>query len=82
MVPGNEPVAQGPLLTLAGVATDIVDGNSQRTAILSAPDNVLLVHEGDTVGGVFRVQTIEPEAVELVRLADGQSMWLRLSALP
>ena len=77
---GAALVPQAPLLTLSGLATDVVDGVTVRTAILSAPDGVLLVREGDSVGGLFRVGKIDDDGVDLVRLVDGQPLRLRLSA--
>ena len=75
----GEPVAvaasqPAPVVSLAGIAEDEIDdpGGSriERTAILSTPDGVLLVREGDDVLGLYRVVTIESGAVELER-ADG-----------
>lgn len=63
-----------PLVSLSGVAEDRVDGRIERTAILSSPDGVLLVREGDDVLGQYRVATIEGEAVELVKAADGATL--------
>ncbi len=73
------PVSRPPLFTLSGLATDVVDGVTQRTAILSAPDGVVLVREGETVGGLFQVAKIEDESVDLVRVADGEVLHLRLT---
>jgi Tfp pilus assembly protein PilP len=73
------PVPQVPLVTLSGLATDVVDGTTQRTAILSAPDGVLLVHEGDSVVGLYRVGKIDDETVDLIRDVDGQLLRLRLA---
>jgi len=78
------PVSQlSPLLSLAGVGEDQVDDLSgqriERMAVLSAPSGVLLVREGDDVLGVYRVVTIESEAVELER-ADGTT--LRVGFIP
>jgi hypothetical protein len=69
-----------PPVSLAGIAEDQVEQRVERTAILSSPDGVLLVHEGDDVLGQYRVAKIESEAVELVKLADGTT--LRLSLRP
>jgi len=75
----GEPVAvaasqPAPPVSLAGIAEDQIDdpGGSriERTAVLSTPDGVLLVREGDDVLGLYRVITIESGAVELER-ADG-----------
>lgn len=79
-VSASEPA---PLVSLAGIAEDQIDDlngpHVERTAVLSAPDGVLLVGEGDDVLGLYRVLTIESDAVELER-ADGTS--LRLSFRP
>ena len=68
-----------PLLTLAGLATDIVDGAPRRTAILSAPDGVVLVGEGDTVAGLYRVGKVDDDGVDLIRVVDGQLLRLGLA---
>ena len=78
----GEPVAvaasqPAPVVSLAGIAEDTIDepGGSriERTAVLSTPDGVLLVREGDDVLGLYRVVTIESGAVELER-ADGTTL--------
>jgi hypothetical protein len=69
-----EPVAPVPLppaVSLSGIAEDQVDGKTQRTAVLSSPQGVLLLREGDDVLGEYRVGSIDSDAVELVRNADG-----------
>jgi hypothetical protein len=69
-----EPVAPVPLppaVSLSGIAEDQVDGHTQRTAVLSSPQGVLLLREGDDVLGEYRVGSIDSDAVELVRNADG-----------
>lgn len=62
------------VVSLAGIAEDTVDAPGgpriERTAVLSTPDGVLLVREGDDVLGLYRVVTIESGAVELAS-ADG-----------
>ena len=68
-----------PPVSLAGIAEDQVEQRVERTAILSSPDGVLLVHEGEDVLGHYRVAKIESEAVELVRHADGTSLRLSFS---
>lgn len=69
-----------PLVTLAGIATDRVNGTMQRTAVLSTPANVLIVREGDVVGGLYRVVAIEEESVELEATGDGSRRTLRFPA--
>lgn len=71
-----------PPVSLAGIAEDQVEERLERTAILSSPDGVLLVREGEDVLGQYRVSKIESEAVELVRLADGATLRLDFSPSP
>ena len=63
-----------PLVSLAGIAEDRIEAPGgprvERTAVLSAPDDVLLVREGDEVLGLYRVVSIGSDAVDLER-ADG-----------
>ena len=84
----GEPVAvsasqPAPLVSLAGIAEDQVDDPGgqrvERTAVLSSPDGVLLVREGDDVLGLYRVVTIESGAVELER---GDGTTLRIGFTP
>lgn len=65
-----------PPVSLSGIAEDQVNQHVERTAILSSPEGVLLVREGDEVLGQYRVARIESEAVELVKLADGTTLRL------
>jgi hypothetical protein len=71
------PVAPPPPVSLSGIAEDQDGQRVERTAILSSPAGVLLVHEGDPVLGDYRVSRIEAEAVELVK-TDGTTLRLRL----
>jgi hypothetical protein len=71
-------VAPAAAIKLAGIAEDQKGDQMERTAILSSPSGVLLVHEGDAVMGDYRVGRIESEAVELVK-ADGTTLRLTLS---
>jgi hypothetical protein len=72
------PVAPPPPpVTLSGIAEDQDGQRVERTAILSSPSGVLLVHEGDPVLGDYRVSRIEAEAVELVK-TDGSTLRLTL----
>jgi hypothetical protein len=63
----------GPRISVAGIAEEQREGGIERTAILSSPMGVLLVHEGETILDYYRVGTIEADTVELVRLSDGTS---------
>jgi len=67
-----------PVVSVAGIAEDQVDGRIQRTAVLSSPAGVLLVREGEEVLGRYRVARIESEAVELVERASGETLRLTL----
>jgi hypothetical protein len=72
------PVVQEvPRMSLAGVAADVVDGATIRSAILSTSSGVQIVKEGETLEPGYRVERIEDEAVELVA-ADGQTRRLVL----
>jgi hypothetical protein len=62
-----------------GVATDVVGGEPQRTAIFSGRDDVLLVREGETVLELYRVTRIDENGVEIVRLADEARLRLDLN---
>jgi hypothetical protein len=68
-----------PPFALAGVATDAPGGAAGRTAILSSLRGVLLVREGDLVEGMFKVVSIDADAVTVEKVADGTSTTLRLS---
>lgn len=69
-----------PSIALSGVAEDQVGDRPERTAVLSSPSGVLLVQEGDVVLDLYRVVSIERDAVELVTLADGVRIRLSLDA--
>jgi hypothetical protein len=68
-----------PVLSLSGVAVDVVDGTPQRSAVLSAPAGVFIVREGDPVAGLYTVVSIGEESIELQATADGSRRTLRLS---
>ena len=67
-----------PMVSVSGIAEDQVDGRTERTAVLSSPGGILLVHEGDDVLGRYRVARIESEAVELVELTTAETIRLPL----
>lgn len=69
-----------PVITLAGIATDRIDAVVQRTAVLSTPAGILIVREGEVVGGLYRVVKIDAETVELDAMADGSRRTLRFPA--
>jgi hypothetical protein len=74
----DAPAPQPPQVTLSGIAEDQDGERTVRTAILSSPSGVLLVHEGDVVLGRYRVGGIESGAVSLVNLADGTTLRVAL----
>jgi hypothetical protein len=63
---------------LSGIASDPDGDRVVRTAVLSTPGGVLLVHEGDDVLGQYRVGTIGDDAVELMRVSDNSRLRLVL----
>jgi hypothetical protein len=67
-----------PPIRLSGVATDHVDGTLHLTAIVSTPNGVVLLREGDTVVG-YRVVTITETSVTLASAADNSPLTLTLS---
>ena len=67
-----------PPIALSGIAEDHVDGRLQRTAVLSSPNGVLLVREGQQVLGRYRVERIERAAVELTDASNGSTLRLSL----
>ena len=68
-----------PPLSLAGIAEERMGERVVRTAVLSSPDGVLLVREGDVVLGHYRVANVGGAAVELVTLAGGSAVILSLT---
>jgi hypothetical protein len=73
-------IPQTPTLrvTLSGIAENTVAGDVVRTAVISTPDDVLLVKEGDSVAGQYRVTRITADSVELTRASDGVVVRLAL----
>ena len=68
------PAPPPPRLSLDGIATDVVDGQEQRTAILNTDSGIVLAKEGEQVAGQFRVVRIAADAVELVNVNDGSTL--------
>jgi hypothetical protein len=64
-------------LSLVGIATNLVDGATERTAIVTGPTGVVLAGVGDSVGDGYRVMSIEADAVDLVR-DDNAQLTIRL----
>jgi hypothetical protein len=68
-----------PVLSLSGVATDVVDGKPQRSAVVSLPNGVLIVREGESIAGLYTVVTIAEDSIELESTGDHSRRTLRLS---
>jgi hypothetical protein len=71
------PAPVEPSFKLIGVAED----NGTRTAILSVPGQLLMVHEGDNVAAgasTYRVSGISADAVELKSASDDSVLRLAL----
>ena len=54
-----------PPVTLSGIAADRANGEWTRTAIFSSSNGVTLAHEGEMVGGGYRVVSIAESSVTL-----------------
>jgi hypothetical protein len=77
--PINIPVVPPrPALKLIGVAEDTAGDHSVRTAIISGPDQLYVVREGERVTSRFGVQRISPDVVELVDAVDASAVRLVL----
>jgi hypothetical protein len=80
-----EPSAPPPVLpvlpsvTLSGIAVDRLNEGVQRSAVLSTPAGVLIVREGESVAGLYRVVSIADDSVELELIGDGSQRTLRFS---
>jgi hypothetical protein len=59
-----------PALKLIGVAEDTASGGLVRTAIISAPDQVYVVKEGERVTPRYLVSRVSADVVELKDLDD------------
>jgi hypothetical protein len=72
------PVAVPPPFKLIGVAEDAGPEGPVRTAIVSAPGQMFLVREGDSIAERFRVVRISADVVELTDAIDGSALRLAL----
>ena len=71
-------VPEPPFVVLSGIATDTVDGQPQRTAVLTTASGVLLVRVGEMVGSDYVVRAIDADRVDLESTADGTIRQVRL----
>lgn len=67
-----------PVLSLSGIASDVVDGKPRRSAVISLPAGVLIVREGESVAGLYTVLAIGEESIDL-ESTDGSRRTLRLA---
>lgn len=74
----SAPVVPTLRLALSGIAEDTVNDQLVRTAIISTPDNVFLVKVGEEIAGTYKVASISPDGVELVRIENGATVRLAL----
>jgi hypothetical protein len=73
------PPAPRPSLKLIGIAEDVSDAGTIRTAIVSGLGDVYLVKPGDTFGaGQYRVEQVSADAVQLTDTATALSTTLAL----
>ena len=77
-VPVERPAPSRPALRLIGVAEDTAAGRSVRTAIISAPDQLYVVREGEPVTSRYGVARISADVVELVDTGDASALRLVL----
>ena len=68
----------GSALDLIGIAEHEQPDGVIRTAILTAPEGLLVVHEGEVVAGAFRVDQIDAAAVFLTHVETGGALKLGL----
>jgi hypothetical protein len=70
-----------PELTLIGVAEQPTAAGLVRTAMIAGPgDELLMVVEGQQIGGRYRVSAVGADAVELQDLATGATRRLVLKS--
>ncbi len=72
------PPSPSVRMVLSGVAENLTNGVLVRTAIISTPQDVLLVKEGEMVSSTYRVALVTADAVELTKLDDGSVVRLTL----
>ncbi len=77
-VPVRVPAPTPPRLVLVGLAEDVTDSGSVRTAIVSGFGDIFLVKAGETVASRYRVVSVASDGVELVDETDGSTLRLSL----
>ena len=77
VAPIAPPPPPPPKISLDGIASDTVNGEMERTAILNTDSGVVLAKEGDQVAG-YRVKRVAPDSVELTKVTDGSVLRLGL----
>ena len=75
LAPSRSP---GSALDLIGIAEQEQSDGVVRTAILTAPEGLLVVREGEVVGETFRVDQIDAAAVVLTHVETGGALKLDL----
>jgi hypothetical protein len=74
VAPGDTPVAappstaatrRAPDLTLVGMAEDVRDHETVRTAVINLDGQIFLVKEGESLGTRYQVDRLSADAVEL-----------------
>lgn len=69
-----------PFVVLSGIATDVVDGETERTAVLTTSAGVTLARVGEMVDAHYRVLAIHEDAVDLESASEGAIRTLRFAA--
>ncbi len=77
-VPADVPAPPRPAFRLVGVAEDNTAGSPVRTAIISTPDQLYMVREGDRITPRYGVARISADVVELVDTGDSTALRLAL----
>ena len=79
---GPPPEPEPPFIVLSGIATDVIDGTTERTAVLTTASGVVLAGVGDLVGTDYRVRAIQDDGVDLESTRDGAIRQLRFPPPP
>jgi hypothetical protein len=76
------PSPEPPFIALSGIATDVVEGATVRTAVLTTASGVTLARVGELVGPDYRVREIREDGVDLESVGDGSIRRLRFASAP